>query len=196
MQSMDKTTLRVSMKERRNLEPIDSILEKSKQIEQLLTKQPIYHEASSILFYISYGSEVYTHNLVKQALQNEKTVLVPISDTETKTLQVAHIVSWDDLAPSTYNILEPRKERQQIVPLENIDLIIVPGIAFDTKGNRLGHGGGYYDWLLSKLSTVPTIGLAFSFQIVQKIPVEPNDQPVKMIITEKQIIDCLGDKFR
>jgi 5-formyltetrahydrofolate cyclo-ligase len=192
---MNKETLRNSMKQKRTLEPARSILEKSKRIEQLLIKQKEYHQSSTILYYVSYDNEVRTHDLIKQALKGGKTVLVPISDTKSRTLKAAHITSWTDLAAGAYDILEPRKEIQNLVPLETIELILVPGIAFDVKGNRLGHGKGYYDWLLTKLPTAYSIGLAFSFQMVKEIPVEVNDKTVQTIITENQVIDCLGDKF-
>ncbi len=192
---MEKATLRSSMQQRRMLEPVNSILEKSKRIQQLLGKQKAYQQASAILYYVSFGKEVSTHDLIKQALHGGKTVLVPISDTKTRTLHVAHIISWEDLASGAYNILEPRKEIRTIVPLKNIELILVPGVAFDTRGNRLGHGKGYYDRLLTKLPSIYSIGLAFSFQLVQEIPVELNDKTVDMIITEKQIINCSGNKL-
>ncbi len=192
---MDKATLRNSMKHKRTLEPTRSIIEKSKRIEQLLTKQRAYHQSSTILFYVSFDNEVRTHDLIKQALQGGKTVLVPISDIKTKTLKAAHITSWTDLEAGAYGILEPRKEKRNIVPIETIELILVPGVAFDVKGNRIGYGKGYYDWLLTKLPIAHSIGLAFSFQIVQEIPIELNDKAVQTIITENQIIDCLGNKF-
>lgn len=192
---MEKAILRSLMQQHRMLEPFSSILEKSKRIEQLLRRQRVYRQASTILYYVSYEKEVSTHDLIKQALQEGKTVLVPISDTKTRTLHAAQITSWEDLTPSTYNILEPQKEIQKMVPLKTIELILVPGLAFDIKGNRLGRGKGYYDWLLSKVPTIYSIGLAFSFQVLQEIPVELNDKAVHMIITEKQIINCSGNKF-
>lgn len=192
---MDKQAVRTTMKKKRDSEPQNSIVEKSKLIENKLLNHPFYRKARNVLFYVSYGNEVHTHNLIKDALQGEKNVYVPVSDTETKTLKISYLSSWVDLTPSAYSILEPRKEKQRFVPFQIINLIIVPGIAFDRKGNRLGHGGGFYDWLICKLPTVQTIGLAFSFQIVDELPVESSDQKVRMIITEDKIIDCLGDKF-
>ena len=196
MLSMDKQTVRTTMKAKRDAEPQDSIIEKSKRIENKLADHPYYQNAKNILFYVSYGNEVSTHDLIKDALQKKKNVFVPVSDTKTKTLQVAHLSSWDDLAPGAYSILEPQRDKQRFVPFQVINLIIVPGVAFDRKGNRLGHGGGFYDWLICKLPTVQTIGLAFSFQIVDELPTESSDQKVRTIITEDEIIDCLGDKFR
>jgi len=188
---MEKNTLRTSMKQQRKSEPQNLILEKSVKIKERLLAHPDYQKAKNILFYISYGNEVYTHDIIKHAFQTGKTINVPVTDVESRTLHISQLSSWDDLAPGAYGILEPVKEKQRPVHFDSIDLIIVPGVAFDRKGNRLGHGGGYYDWLIGKLPTVPTIGLAFTFQIVEELPVESSDQKVRTILTEDEIINCL-----
>ena len=82
---------------------------------------------------------------------------------------------WDDLEPGSYGILEPNSEKIRKISTEKIDLIIVPGIGFDSKGNRIGHGKGYYDNLLKNSKKAIHIGLAFEKQIVIKIPVEYHD---------------------
>jgi 5-formyltetrahydrofolate cyclo-ligase len=187
---MDKVLFRQMMIKRRNQVKQEDVLEKSRFIERSLTDHVRYQQANNILLYVSYGNEVNTHHLIQKALENGRTICVPISDIKTRTLHIAHLISWDDLAPGAYGILEPKKDKQRFVSLDHIDLIIVPGVAFDRKGNRLGHGKGYYDWLISQIPNVYSIGLAFSFQIVERIPVEPKDRAVDLIITEHDIIKC------
>jgi len=187
---MDKVLFRKMMIERRNQEKPIAVLEKSRLIERLLTHHTRYQQANNILFYVSYGNEVHTHHLIQQALENGRTIFVPISDVTTQTLHIAQLTSWDDLAPGAYGILEPRKDKRRFVSLDQIDLIIVPAVAFDREGNRLGHGKGYYDWLISQIPKAYSIGLAFGFQILEKIPIEPNDKAVDLIITEHDIFEC------
>jgi 5-formyltetrahydrofolate cyclo-ligase len=85
--------------------------------------------------------------------------------------------------------LEPKSDKIKEIPLEKIELIIVPGVGFDEDGNRIGHGKGYYDNLLRNSQKILHIGLAFESQIVKKIPTNSYDIPIKMIITEKRIIN-------
>jgi 5-formyltetrahydrofolate cyclo-ligase len=170
------------------------IFKKSKMIEKKLLDHKYYNNAKNILFYVSHENEVYTHDLIKDILEyGKKTVYVPISDIEEKKLQISHLSSWNELILGGYSILEPRRGKQKIVSFNCIDLIIVPGIAFDKKGNRLGHGEGYYDWLIGKLPNANTIGLAFSFQIVNELPIESYDKKVRTIITDSEIIECLSN---
>jgi 5-formyltetrahydrofolate cyclo-ligase len=117
----------------------------------------------------------------------KKNIVVPISNKKDNTLTLSHLKSWEELSLGSYGILEPRTEKIRKTNVEDIDLIIVPGVAFDEKGNRLGHGKGFYDRLLKKTKAT-VIGLAFEFQILENIPTDKNDVPVDMIITEKRII--------
>jgi 5-formyltetrahydrofolate cyclo-ligase len=119
-------------------------------------------------------------------------VYVPISDTTNHTLQISHLSKFSDLSPGTYGILEPKKEKIKPTSIHEIDIVLVPGVAFDRFGHRLGQGGGYYDWFLSKTNVV-SIGLAFEFQILKEIPVEPHDQRVDLIVTEEKLIECTKD---
>ena len=147
-----------------------------------------FKNAETLLFYISYDGEVFTHDMIKESFK-EKRILVPTSNKKDFSLTISEIKSWDDLETGSYEILEPKKENIKPIDLEKVDLIIVPGVAFDTNGNRLGHGKGYYDRLLKNLNVIK-IGLAFEFQIFEKISVNKHDKAVDIIITEKRIIKC------
>jgi len=181
-----KEKLRKEIKEKRRKQSKEENRKKSKEIKERLFRLKEYRDAKTVLFYVSYNGEAFTHEIIKEALGNKK-VVVPISNKEDKTLSLSVLGSWDDLELGSYDIFEPKKECIREISVDKIDLIIVPGVAFDLSGNRMGHGKGYYDKLLGKTKAI-TVGLAFKFQLVENIPTELHDKPVDIIITEKQII--------
>jgi 5-formyltetrahydrofolate cyclo-ligase len=128
--------------------------------------------------------------MIQESLDKGKTVMVPKIDTHNKTLLISVLSCWDDLCLGPHSILEPKDDCVREVPLSSIDLCIVPGIVFDSEGNRIGHGGGYYDRLLKKKCPAHRIGLAFELQVINRIPAEPHDEKVEMIITEERTIVC------
>ena len=177
---------------RKNLSNIE-VLEKSNKIKNRLFKMKEFNDASTILFYVSYDNEVYTHEMIKDCITNKKNVVVPITDIKNKKLIISKLESWDDLSLGAYNILEPKKEKIKEISIDELDLIIAPGVGFDEKGNRIGHGKGCYDNLL-KNSKASIIGLSFEFQIIKNIPIEKHDIPIDKIVTEKRIIVCKKSK--
>lgn len=185
-----KDELRKIVKEKRNrLQKID-VLTKSSQIKKRVFNLKEFKQAKTVLFYVSYDNEVYTHDMIKESMLMEKQVVVPKSDTTNNTLLLSVITDWDDLEQGAYNILEPKKQSIKKIDVESMDLILVPGVVFDIHGNRIGHGKGYYDRLLKILHPVPSIGLAFEFQIVKNIETEEHDERIDIIVTEERIINC------
>ena len=184
-----KEKLRKEIKEKRRKLTKEENRKKSKEVKERLFGLKEYRDAESVLFYVSYDDEVFTHDMIKEALK-DKRVIVPISNKEDCSLSLSILKNWDDLEISSYGILEPKKDCIIEVSIEDVDLIVVPGVAFDTKGNRMGHGKGYYDRLLENKKQIPTIGLALEFQIIDQIPTEKHDIPLDKIVTEKRIIDC------
>ena len=176
------------MEVRKSLSKND-IATNSHKIKKQLFSLKEFERGKTILFYVSYDNEVYTHEMIKESMTQGKNVIVPVTDKENRKLILSKLENWDDLEPGSYGILEPVEDKIKEVSLEEIDLIIVPGLGFDEQGNRIGHGGGYYDDLLSK-SKALHIGLAFESQIVKEIPTEKHDMSVDKIITEKRVIDC------
>ncbi len=166
------------------------VLAKSNQIKNRLFELDDFKKSSVVLFYVSYGNEVYTHAMIKECLKNGKKIIIPISNIEKRSLILSELNNWNDLEPGSYNILEPKLDKIIEVPIESIDIIIVPGVGFDEHGCRIGHGAGYYDKLLNESINAIHIGLAFEIQIVEKVPIESHDLPVDIIITEKRKIDC------
>jgi 5-formyltetrahydrofolate cyclo-ligase len=174
---------------RKNLSRTE-IIKNSKEIKKRLFELNEFKKASTILFYISYDNEVFTHDMIKESISNGKNVIVPISDKENRRLILSKFNNWDDLKLGSYNILEPGKDKINEISIEEVDLIIVPGVGFDARGHRIGHGKGYYDNLLRKSGNILNIGLAFETQVVKKIPTDTHDLPVNMIVTEKRVINC------
>lgn len=174
---------------RKKLSKID-VSQKSKLIKNNLFELIEFKKAETVLYYVSYDNEVYTHNMIKECLSMEKNVIVPFSDKENRRLILSKIKDWSELELGSYGILEPRKEKIKEIPITEIDLIIAPGVGFDENGHRIGHGKGYYDNLLRESKNVLIIGLAFEAQIVKKIPTDSHDLPVHKIVTERRVIDC------
>jgi 5-formyltetrahydrofolate cyclo-ligase len=186
---VNKKELRKHLVYKRKQKSKSFVMKNSKYISENLRHISSFNGASHILFYVSTNGEVHTHDLIKESLSLNKNVYVPISETKTHTLTISKIKKFSDLKPSTYSILEPKKEKISAVPLHEIEVIIVPGVGFDKQGHRIGQGGGYYDWLLSHTKAI-SIALAFEFQIQHTLPTDPHDQKVDFIVTEKRIISC------
>jgi putative methylase len=174
-----KQQLRASAKDRRDALPLKERMEYSQRIIDSLL--PLLEDADTILLYASIGSEVATHGLIKHLLESKRVVLPKVHQAE---LELYEIKRFEDLSFGAMHILEPANG-EPISPTD-IDIAIVPLVAFDTRCNRLGYGKGFYDRLLPQLST-PTIGLAFEEQKVASIPKERHDVALNRIITEKRI---------
>ena len=123
-------------------------------------------------------------------MENKKTIVVPVVEKDKRSLILSKLEGWNDLEVGSYNILEPKKDRINEIDIDNIDLIIVPGVGFDMNGNRIGHGKGYYDNLLKNSKRATSIGLSFECQIIENIPTGKYDIPINIILTEKRTIDC------
>lgn len=164
--------------------------EKSAVITRRVLELPCWQKARLIMCYVSFGSEVLTHPLIRAALSQGKRVTVPMCIPEGRRLLASEVLDFPgDLQPGTWGILEPRPETLRPVNPGDIDLVLVPGVAFDHAGNRLGYGGGYYDRFLASLRPgALAIALAFAEQIVADVYPEVHDRPVDMVITDQEII--------
>ena len=180
-----KKQLKESILEKRNSLPKEEIIEKSNEIKNNLFSLEQYKKSKTVMFFVSIRSEVYTHEMVKDALKN-KTVIVP--KVEGNEIEPSMIIDFDNLIPcGKFQILEPMDTMK--IAHKRIDLVAVPGIAFDKEGHRIGYGYGYYDKFLRKVPNAAKIGLCFDFQVVDKIPREAHDVPVDMIVTEERVIE-------
>jgi 5-formyltetrahydrofolate cyclo-ligase len=157
--------------------------EKSEAIKHHLFAMAEFSKAQTVLFYMSKDTEVITHDMVFHAAATKK-IALPV--TMGGELRLADLEDDSVLAPGAFGILEP--QGRYIDPAK-IDLAVIPGLAFDAKGGRIGYGRGYYDKLLSKLDC-PVVALAYSEQIFPDVPRECHDVDVDYIITEEGPIAC------
>ncbi len=162
---------------------------KSSTIVTRLRQFSLFQDAQTILFYVSYDNEVYTHDLIKESLKSKR-VIVPKCETQTQQLVCSQLYRFQDLSVGSYSILEPSDEAVSAVAVEDIEMILVPGVGFDRRGNRLGHGKGYYDRLFHLATNAVRVGLAFDFQLIENIPVEPHDVIMHYIVSESELIHC------
>ena len=167
-----------------------SRLKKSSRILEKLVSLKSYRKARTVMFFVTHGSEVVADIMIERALKDGKRTVVPKADTGTCTLKAHAIKSLDrHLRPCAYGIREPKTLLCPEVPPRGIDLVFVPGIAFDLSGHRLGYGKGYYDRWLKKFGIKKRVGLCFDFQLKRRIPRTENDLPVGRIITEKRAVE-------
>lgn len=171
VQIEDKKKLREQfLKTLRNQDEQDR-LTRSRLIQEKLVVRPEFQMAKTILFYASFDGEVDTFPMMKQASQLKKTIALPIVNKGSKNFIPTRIKDLDSLNPGHFGIKQPAFAQEAVVGLDYLDLVIVPGLAFDKLHNRLGRGFGFYDRFLASLpEDTPCLGLAFDFQIVEKLP--------------------------
>lgn len=155
---------------------------KSKLIKRKLFRTSVFKKAKKVMFYISFGGEVNTQDMIKEAQRLGKIVAVPVCKRRKITIRPCILHNKAKLNKGPYGICEPAVK--EYIRLEDLDLVIVPGIAFDKKGNRLGRGRGCYDHFLNR-STLDTasIGLAFDFQILPSLPTTTTDIKIGRVIS-------------
>ncbi len=157
-------------------------LRKSRLIAGLLWQLPAIRKAQSILFYASMPGEVDTLAMIEEAIVSGKRVSLPIVEKNQRKLIPTLISSMKDVHIGAYGITEPF-DPSKALALEEIDAVIVPGLAFDKQHHRLGRGAGYYDRFLSTLpKTAATVGLAFDFQLTESLPIEAHDMRLQEVI--------------
>ncbi len=169
----------------------DSAVEaKARQIENRLFEFANFLEANIVLLYIHSANEVISRNIIERYFDYNKIVILPAFDIYTYEMKLMKVDNLEtDLKLGPRGIFEPDETHCNVVPIECIDIAIIPGTAFDEKGGRIGSGEGYYDRLIPKLSiTTRKVALAFENQITGQIQMESHDKHVDIIITEIRII--------
>jgi len=166
--------------------------EASQQIIVNLQQLDVYRSAAAVHVYVNLPGEVQTQTLLTQLLASGRRVYVPYCVAGNR-LQLFHLKNQSELTPGAYGILEPTAELQADAARRGdaaeLDLIIVPGVAFDRSGGRLGRGKGYYDRLLATRRSDATVAaLAFDCQLVPQVPVSTHDQPMSLIVTETTVV--------
>jgi 5-formyltetrahydrofolate cyclo-ligase len=186
--------IRERIKMQRKSMSIEDAKEKSRQIAEKLFSSQDFRDASTTAFYAEKHDdrEVCTEEMIKRSILMQKTIALPVTYKAERRLKFFKIKNYSELhvTPKNFNIPEPIPNEKNMIAENDFDLVIVPGIAFNLNGYRLGWGFGFYDDFLSRINRITKkIGLAYELQIAD-FPVESHDIPVDKIITEKRIVEC------
>ncbi|WP_430509809.1 5-formyltetrahydrofolate cyclo-ligase [Gottfriedia solisilvae] len=163
---------------------------KSKQIIDQLIATPEWNNANTIATTMPMEHEIDTTLFIQACWRLHKDVVVPKCIHKTKEMQFFKITSFEQLEKGYFGIQEPNEFICEKINKDEINLIVVPGVAYTSKGDRLGYGGGYYDRYLSDYAG-NLVALAYDLQIVEELPIEAHDQRMPLIITETNIIKTL-----
>ena len=182
-----KKELRKRILSIRNNMPGEDVVNNSRIIRDKIIGLDVYKQSKVIFIYMDFKNEVMTSDLIKHMLFEKKRVVVPYTDTVSTVLIPSEITGESDLKLNSFGYSEPKKVSP--VNIEEIDLVIVPGLVFDKNLNRIGFGKGYYDRILNKLkASARKVAVAHDFQVLEEIPAEEHDVKMDMIITEKSIM--------
>jgi 5-formyltetrahydrofolate cyclo-ligase len=170
--------------------PAEQLEADTRVIENRLFEFANFLESKIVMLYVNAENEVATDNIVKRSYDFNKIVVLPAFNTAKSTMTLMKVDNPDkDLIVGARGILEPNPAKCKPVPLDSIDIAIVPGIAMDEKGGRIGSGDGFYDRIIPDLPmTTRKVGLVFEGQLVPQVPMESHDKHVDIIITEKRVI--------
>lgn len=168
----------------------DTVTQKTKAIEDRLFEFANFLESRIAMLYTPAANEVATLDIIKRSFVYSKIIVLPAFDPETFQMTLMKVDDPErDLVEGPRGNLEPNPERCKVVPIDCLDIAIIPGIALDEKGGRIGSGLGYYDRLIPDLPiTTRKVGLVFEDQIVPLVPQESHDKHVDIIVTEARII--------
>ena len=166
------------------------INEKIAAVESRLFAFANFLESKIALLYLSGNLEVQTDSIIQKAHSYNKIVVLPAFDPENYKMKLMKVDAFGkELIPGPRGVLEPDDSKCKVVPMDRIDIAIIPGLAFDEKGGRIGMGTGYYDRLVPRLDiTTRKVALTFEEQIIPQVPMESHDKHVDIIITDKRII--------
>ena len=162
----------------------------NRRIAELFAGWPIYQQCRSVMFYVATADETATAGLIEDALHRGKQVYAPLLGTQYGEMSAAAIKRPQDLVVGKYGLKMPPPDSATLAAGESIDLIVVPGVAFDRTGNRLGMGAGYYDRFFSRTRHSVRLGLAWDCQVVALAPREPHDVRMHYLLTEAGLITC------
>lgn len=182
----EKETIRNQLIGERDALSPEQVAADSAKVHERLEAIPLYRETPAILSYVEKGNEVRTRPIIARALERQQAVVIPLVSRENQEsapeLQWSRLYSLEDLAPGPFGVPEPRHDRREPVIPPIHAVVLVPGVAFARNGHRLGYGAGYFDRFLVN-HPGPSIGLAYDFQVLDRLPAEPRDVPVDVIVT-------------
>ena len=192
----DKGDIRKRIMRARNAMTEEEIATGGRAIVKRLTALEQIRQASTLMVYLGFGSEVLVDDLIRWGWGEGKRITVPLCSPVSRGLTACRIDGFNGLERGYYGIREPKAHLIRPIGPEEIDAVIVPAVAFDRQGHRLGYGGGYYDRFLPGAPRAVRIGAAFACQIVAEIPAAPHDVTMDRIVTEGEIIVPRGRGVR
>jgi 5-formyltetrahydrofolate cyclo-ligase len=180
--------LRQELTARRKAMSADVLDSRGLKIQARFLATPYYHNARTVALYAPIRGEVPTRDILAAALADGKTICYPLSHVHGRVLAFRSIRSELELEPGRLGVREP-SHSSELVPLEDIDLFVVPGLGFSQDGKRLGRGGGYYDATLRAADeSSRRIALAFTDQIIEDVPTNSDDVRMDLIVTETETV--------
>lgn len=184
-----KDFLRKELKERRHKLSVKEVANKSSYIEIQLDKIISKLNVKNIMLYYSFKNEVSTEKYILKLLNNDFNVILPYSKVSTRSI-IPYLIKnlKEDLSKSSFGILEPNININSVFSIDKIEVVVIPGIAFDIEGNRMGFGAGFYDRFLIKNENMIKIAICYDFQLLNSIPNEPHDVKMDIIITEERVL--------
>ncbi len=188
--SREKQQLRQKLSEQLLSLTQEEIKRRSRNVEDRLSSLSIYSKAENVMVYYPLKGEVDILEMIRKDI-NSKQFFFPVMDTKAKELEVYQVKDLgNDFVDGPFGVREPDSKKTKKADPERIDVVIVPGLGFDRKRNRLGRGAGFYDRFLQKLApSVQRIGIAFDFQILDNLPTHLSlDQKVDVVVTETEVI--------
>jgi len=185
---LNKQELRSKIKKERGALDPEFMKKVSETICERFTKTSLYKDAKTIAVYMSIKNEVDLMPLIKRAFEDEKNVLVPVINPINDEIFLAHLNCGDTMKQGLFGIPEP--ENAIRAKAEKVDVMLVPGLAFDYSGARIGWGKGYYDRLSLGMDAI-LVGVAYEFQICGTMETEPHDVKMHYIIDESEMVVCV-----
>lgn len=184
--TQEKMELRARMRALRAALPEEERLRRAGAVEEHLFSLPEVRVAGTVLLFYSFGSEVETSDMARRVHAEGKRLLLPFLDAD--GMEVAEVLPDDELVPTDYGPREPAR-RVAVQPTE-VEVVIAPGLAFDREGYRLGYGGGHYDRYLGRMGGRGLrIGIGFGQQLVDRVPREPGDERLDLVVTDEGVLD-------
>ncbi len=155
-----------------------------------LENNEFFLSAKRVLLFYGLDDEMDTRKIIQNAWAKGKIVYLPRCNKKEELFTIGRVNFLGELEKSSYGIMEPKQDICGDYSVEDLDLVILPGVVFDTKGNRIGRGKGYYDKFLKKTGkNTKRIGVAFDFQVLEDVSGRKHDEPVDVVVTEKRIIE-------
>ncbi len=190
----DKQSLRNEMAARRAALTQPDRLAYDRRLTDIFCAQTFFRDAAAVLVYLAFRSEPSTDTIIETALQAGKLVAAPQTRRAGPIMRAFRLTNLQDVTVGEWGMREPRVVVEEPIAPEVFDLIVVPGLAFTLRGDRLGYGGGYYDRYLPLIrQDALSVGIGYEFQVIDRLPAEPFDRRVDGLVTPSRVIACAMD---